>query len=230
MLPGQHLNYKYFVIGGWSKISIQDDNENITATLPPTIKIVFTTFINCYLALSIIIMIMITYRFNQSCKFKTIRDLHKTCTAKILDTTETQRVIDSFTNQFYHLFMEYNLSMTLKVHIIIHHYQYFFEKSGKTMKMTNGEFVETCHYSLKQSEDIHGLKVKKKLGTPMHMQKSWQSIVLYNSKRAGHVTPLRLKKKSSSSRTPKTSPPFSGRFLEKYPNVLELHNILNKKL
>ena len=57
--------------------------------------------------------------------FRCIRDLLKTCTAKILDTTETQRVIDSFTNQFYHLFMEYNLSMTLKVHIIIHHYQYY---------------------------------------------------------------------------------------------------------
>ena len=114
------------------------------------------------------------------------------CTALTLDTSETQRVIDNFTNQFYHLFMEYELSMTLKVHIIIHHYQYFFTKSGQTMKLTNGEFVETCHSSLRQSEERHGLKVKKKLGTPMHMQKIWQSLVLYNSKRAGHITPLRL--------------------------------------
>ena len=88
--------------------------------------------------------------------------------------------------------MEYELSMTLKVHIIIHHYQYYFTKSGQTMKMTNGEFVETCHSSLRQSEERHGLKVKRKIGTLMHMPKSWQSLTLYNSKQAGHVTPLRL--------------------------------------
>ena len=162
--------------------------------------------------------------------FRFIRDLHKSCTAQTLDTSETQRVIDNFTNQFYHLFMEYELSMTLKVHIIIHHYQYYFTKSGQTMKMTNGEFVETCHSSLRQSEERHGLKVKRKIGTPMHMQKSWQSLTLYNSKRAGHVTPLRLKKKSNSSRSPKNTPPFSKRFLEKYPNVLDLHNIVNNKI
>ena len=69
-----------------------------------------------------------------------------------------------------------------------------------------------------------------KIGTPMHMQKSWQSLTLYNSKRAGHVTPLRLKKKSNSSRSPKNTPPFSKRFLERYPNVLDLHNIVNNKI
>ena len=98
------------------------------------------------------------------------------------------------------------------------------------MKLTNGEFVETCHSSLRQSEERHGFGVKKKLGTPMHMQKSWQSLVLYNSKRAGHITPIRLRKKSYSTRSPNATPPFSKRFQEKYPNVLDLHNILNKKI
>ena len=91
------------------------------------------------------------------------------------------------------------------------------------MRLTNGEFVETCHSSLRKSEETHGFKVKKKLGTPMHM-------VLYNSKRAGHVTPLRLTKKSNSNRSPNNTPPFSKRFLNKYPDALDLHNILNKKV
>ena len=64
----------------------------------------------------------------------------------------------------------------------------------------------------------------------MHMMESWQSLVLYNSKRAGHVTPLRLKKKSNSKRSPNNTPPFSKRFLNRYPDVLDLHNILNKKI
>ena len=42
------------------------------------------------------------------------------------------------------------------------------------MKLANGEFVETCHSSLRQSDERHGFKVKRKLGTPIHMQKSWQ--------------------------------------------------------
>ena len=93
--------------------------------------------------------------------FRCIRDLHKACTAQKLDISETQRVIDNFTDKFYHLYMEYNLSMTLKVHIIIHYYQYYFSKSGQTMRLTNGEFVETCHSSLRQSEERHGFKVKR---------------------------------------------------------------------
>ena len=47
---------------------------------------------------------------------------------------------------------------------------------------------------------------------------------------AGHITPLRLKKKSNSSRSPENTPPFSKRFLERYPNVLDLHNIVNNKI
>ena len=106
---------------------------------------------------------------------------------------------------------------------------YFWGQKWGTMKLTNGEFVETCHSSLRQSEERHGLKVKRKLGTPMHMQKSLQSLVIYNSKRAGHITPIRLKKKSLSARSPNTTPPFSKRFLQQYPHILDLHNIVNKK-
>ena len=42
--------------------------------------------------------------------------------------------------------------------------------------------------------------------------------------------PLRLKKKCNSSRSPKNTPPFSKRFLERYPNVLDLYNIVNNKI
>ena len=124
--------------------------------------------------------------------------------------------------------MEYNLNMTLKCHILIHHYPYFFEKGGKNMRYTNGEFPESCHSTLKQSEETHGFKVKGKLGSTMHQQKSWQSLTLYNLKRAGHITPLRLKKKCQSTTLSRLSPnPFSQRFLEKYPAALLKHSLLN---
>ena len=167
-----------------------------------------------------------------------IREVHKVCTSKTLDLKEAKQVVKNFETKFYNLYMEYNLSMTLKCHIIIHHYLYFFEKGGKTMKYTNGEFPESCHSTLRQSEELHGFKVKRNLGSPMHQQKSWQSLTLYNSKRAGHVTPLRLKKKctppsSSPSISPSSSPysnPFCKRFLEKHPEALLNHNLINKNI
>ena len=74
--------------------------------------------------------------------------------------------------------MEYNLSMTLKCPIINYLYSYFFEKGGKNMRYTNGKFPESCYSILRQSEENHGFKVKRKLGSPMHQQKSWQSLTL----------------------------------------------------
>ena len=151
------------------------------------------------------------------------------CTAKTLDQNEAEKVIKDYTDNFYNLYMDYNLNMTLKCHIIIHHYQYFFQKRGGNMKLTNGEFPESCHSTLRQSEERHGFKTKRKLGSPMHQQRSWQSLTLYNSKRAGHVTPLRLKKKSKTSSPSSPCTPFSKRFLERFPEALEKHNLLNKK-
>ena len=78
---------------------------------------------------------------------------------------------------------------------------------------------------------LHNFNCKRKLGSPMHQQKSWQILTLFNSKRAGQVTPLRLKKKSSSP-SPHSSrqTPFSKHFLKKYPHVIEEHNIIHKKI
>ena len=59
MLPRWYVNYKYFVIGGWSKSSLRNENE--TNLLLLIMKILLSVFINCYLALAIILMILITY-------------------------------------------------------------------------------------------------------------------------------------------------------------------------
>ena len=137
--------------------------------------------------------------------------------------------------------------MTLKIHVILHHYKYYFETTGQTFKFTNGEFTESCHSSLRKSETTHGLRIVKKLGTPIHQQRSLQSLTFFNSKRAGFSSPILLRKKSSfspstssstisSSSSPTTtssspfsapvassSSPFTKRFLERYPEALWNH-------
>ena len=48
------------------------------------------------------------------------------------------------------------VNMALKIHIIIHHYPFYFSKTGKNFKDTNGEFGETCHSTLKMFEKQKG--------------------------------------------------------------------------
>ena len=97
------------------------------------------------------------------------------------------------------------------------------------MRWTNGEFHESCHSTLRQSEERSNFKVKRKLGTPMHQFKSWQSVVFYNSKRAGHITPLRLRRSSYPHSAAYKASPFSKKILTKYSYVAAKHNILSKK-
>ena len=74
--------------------------------------------------------------------------------------------------------------MTLKIHVIIHNYAYYFELSRLTFRDTNGEFSEAIHSSLRIHEERVGFKVVKKMGTIIHLQKSLQSLSTFNSKRA----------------------------------------------
>ena len=152
---------------------------------------------------------------------RSIRSVHQMCVAKNLDPNYSE-IIQDFSQKFYSMFMEYGLSMTLKIHVIIHHYKYYFDKTGKTFKYTNGEFTESAHSSLRMSEEIHGLKIKRKLGTPKHQERSWQSMTLFNSKRAGFSTPIRLRKATPSPRAPSPRTPFSKKFLAKYPHLAEI--------
>ena len=159
---------------------------------------------------------------------RSIREVHSMCTAKNLDPNY-KSIIETFSNNFHELFLEDKLNMTLKIHVIIHHYPTYFEKTGTTMKYTNGEFTESCHSSLRKSEEMHGLRVKKNLGTPMHQLKSWQSMNIFNSKRAGFVTPVRLRKKVLTPKISSPKTPFSKKFLLKYPEALEQHKVLKQK-
>ena len=44
--------------------------------------------------------------------------------------------------------------MTLKIHVIIHHYSEYFHWTGKTMKYTNAKFTETVRSTFKMSESF----------------------------------------------------------------------------
>ena len=97
-----------------------------------------------------------------------------------------KEVLNEYEENFAAMFMDYKLNMTLKGHVVVHHFVEYFELTGKTMKETNGEFVETLHSSLRKHEETHMYKVVRKMGTPQHVSKSLRSLTSYNSGRAGY--------------------------------------------
>ena len=42
--------------------------------------------------------------------------------------------------------------MTLKIHVIFDHYEDYFDMTKKTMKYTNGVFVESCQQTIQKSQ------------------------------------------------------------------------------
>ena len=71
-------------------------------------------------------------------------------TSNFKDADWEQKLFD-FEQNFYYLYECFDLNMTLKIHVIIHHYRWYFTKTGTNFKDTNGEFVETVHYTLKKT-------------------------------------------------------------------------------
>ena len=107
---------------------------------------------------------------------------------------------------FNYLYDNFDLNMTYKVHVIIHHFKTYFEMTNTTMRDTNGEFVDTLHSSLRIHEENHGFKVVRKLGSATHLRKAKQSLVMFNSKRAGFSPPKDLTLRRKSSPRPNSSP------------------------
>ena len=111
---------------------------------------------------------------------RNLREIHRVCLEKQIDP-DYQLIIDDFERNFDFLYDNFELNMTMKVHVILHHFSQYFALTNTTMRETNGEFVETQHSSLRIHEESHGFKVVRKLGTPSHLQKAKRSLVSFNS-------------------------------------------------
>ena len=89
--------------------------------------------------------------------------------------------------------------MSLKVHIIIHHYQDYFEWRGKNFHYTHGEFVEDSHYAIKMEDNTHNFKVPRDIGTPIHRGKLFISRIWHNSNRTGLTPPGKFTLRNSNN-------------------------------
>ena len=146
--------------------------------------------------------------FPTACEFtdylRTLRFVHEISVSKNFDPTSFDEILLVFGQQFQVLKEKHGLSETLKVHVITSHFGQYFQKMGTNFCHTNGENLESAHSSLRISEERHGLKMVRKIGTPRHGAMSERSLIFYNSKRAKMTPPLRRIRSAANS--PVSSP------------------------
>ena len=69
---------------------------------------------------------------------RSIKELHLASVAKDFSLARCEKAIFDFEINFCFLHQAFNLPMTLKVHVIIDHYAWYFNVMGKNFCETNG--------------------------------------------------------------------------------------------
>ena len=99
---------------------------------------------------------------------------------KYLDLELLRTIIGDIEKVFKELQTHFDISMPLKIHIIIHHYLDHFELTGETLLRYTDESVESMHSQLRQFDESHHYK-NLKFGSESHARSQHKSIVHINS-------------------------------------------------
>ena len=73
-----------------------------------------------------------------------LKDLHFLTSPEILPGN-FQHIIDNFDHAFVELSRKFNISMTNKIHIIVHHLADYYWDTGLSLRKTTEEIVEHMH-------------------------------------------------------------------------------------
>ena len=80
----------------------------------------------------------------------------------------------------------FQVSETLKMHILFYHYEDYLEKSGESLLYTSDEVIEAVHSRFRMFEERHGYRVTRK-GTDSHKKKQHMSAVHFNGLNLGDI-------------------------------------------
>ena len=94
---------------------------------------------------------------------RSIKELHSATVSKDFSLERCESAVFNFEVNFWYLHEQYQISMTLKVHVIIDYYVWYFKQMNKYFDETHGEYVEAVHYSLVGHEKTRNLKLKRNL-------------------------------------------------------------------
>ena len=111
---------------------------------------------------------------------ETLGHLNVAVNLKNLDMELIGGIINRLDNIFQLLQARFDLSMPLKVHVILHHYMDFFETSGETLLSYSDEITEAMHSQIRLFEDAHRY-INNKKGSSSHARMQHRSTVHINS-------------------------------------------------
>ena len=93
-------------------------------------------------------------------------------------------VIQNLGKIFQQLLEKFDISMPLKMHVILHHYMEFFETFGETLLTYSDEVCESMHSQIRLFEDAHHY-INNKKGSISHKNMQHRSTVHLNSLNLG---------------------------------------------
>ena len=99
---------------------------------------------------------------------------------KTLDLGLIRTIIGDIEVVFKQLQEQFDLSMPLKMHIILHRYLDHFELTGETLLRYSDEFTESVHSQIRQFEESHHYK-NLKFGSESQARSQHKSTVHINS-------------------------------------------------
>ena len=111
---------------------------------------------------------------------KNIAQVHRVATRKELDIDDAKLVLSKFPNDWKTMRDKFDLSESLKIHIIIDHMLDYFELTGKTFLTVSDEITEAAHSALRTFDERHGYKTVQK-GTEGHARKQHKSTIHFNA-------------------------------------------------
>ena len=110
--------------------------------------------------------------------------LNNAVNKKTLDKELVGEILADLGRIFQELQEKFNVSMPLKMHVILHHYQDFFELSGETLLSYSDEVTEAMHSQIRLFEDAHRY-INNKKGSDSHARMQHRSTVHLNSVNIG---------------------------------------------
>ena len=153
----------------------------------PTLKSIMT---NCNGKLDDIKKIVLENGTGGEMRFVThlvnLNALNSAVNAKVLDLQKVKEIVEELRENFFQMQTEFNLSQTLKLHILFDHYVEHFEMTGESLLKYSDEICEAMHSQYQIFEEKHKYTNNNK-NTDSHKKSQLKSMVHFNSLNLGDV-------------------------------------------
>ena len=111
--------------------------------------------------------------------------LNSAVNTKVLDLQKVKEIVDELREYFFQMQTEFNLSPTLKLHILFDHYVEH-EMTGESLLKYSDEICEAMHSQYRIFEEKHKYTNNNK-NTDSHKKSQLKSMVYFNSLNLGDV-------------------------------------------